>query len=197
MRGRGERGEGTPPQFPFPSAREAGPGGIERSVFGGLQKAHGREEHQHLESCFSAHCRGEGRKGPPPPPQAGLPGPRRGGEGPPGPGRGRGGRSDAAGGGEERLGRRRADEEKGRGHGPALRLPRVRPLLEPETGAGDAQGSDPQPVRPRPCPVRGARPQPEVSRDGPRARRGTGTRGAEGSGDHGASCLRAGCQGVG
>lgn len=113
----------------------------------------------------------EGR-GRPPPPQAGLPGPRRGGEGPPGPGRGRGGRSDAAGGGEERLGRRRADEEKGRGHGPALRLPRVRPLLESETRAGDAQGSDALPVRPRPCPVRGARPQLEVSQDGDAGSRG-------------------------
>lgn len=108
---------------------------------------------------------GKAGRGRPPPPRAGLPGPRRNGEGQPGPGKGRGGRSDAAGCGEGRQGRRRADPEEGRGHGPALRLQRVRPLLEPEAGAGGALGSDPRPVRPRPYWVRGARPKLEVSRD--------------------------------
>ena len=103
--------------------------------------------------------------GRPPLPRAGLPGPRRGGQGRPGPGRGRGGRSDAAGGGEGPQGRRRADREKGRGHGPALRLQRVRPLLESEAGAGGAPASNPRHVRPRPDRVTGARPKLEVSRD--------------------------------
>lgn len=129
-----------------------------------------------------SHCPGEGRQGPaspPPPLQAGLPGPRRGGEGQPGPGKGRGGRSDAAGCGEGRQGRRRADREEGRGHGPALRLGRVRPPLEPKAGAGGAPGSDPRAGRPCPGWVRGARLKLEVSRDvGRRAESAAGDRDA-------------------
>lgn len=79
------------------------------------------------------------------------------------------------GGGEGRQGRLRADPEEGRGHGPALRLQRVRPLLEPEAEAEGAPGSDPRPVRPRPHRVGGARPKLEVSRDvGRRAKSAAG-----------------------
>lgn len=166
----------------------AGPGWRKDPRVSGDPKEHGRtKQRQHLEKGLFPHRRGEGRKV-----GAALRRRGRGGPDPAGvgraarPGRGRGGRSDAAVGGEGPEGCRRADREEGRGHGPALRLQRVRPLLESAAGAGGARGSDPRPVGPRPYRVRGVHPRLEVSRDvGGRADRehggGRGRRGAEGS----------------
>lgn len=167
----------------------------------GDPKEHGRTtQRQHLEKGLFPRRRGEGRKV-----EAALRHRGRGCPDPAGvgraarPGRGRGGRSDAAGGGEGPEGCRRADREEGRGHGPALRLQRVRPLLESAAAAGVAWGSDPRPVGPRPYRVRGVHPRLEVSRDvGGRADREhggrRGRRGAEGSGGNGASRLLSGCE---
>lgn len=159
--GDSEVGPGAPPSLPL-----GGPGQGADSC-GGVSGTRERSP-----SCACA-CAGEARG--PPPPRGGAPGTL------PGPGRGRGGRSDAAGRGSRGAGGR-ADREKGRGHGPALRLQRVRPPLEPEAWAGGARGSDPRPGRPRMSRLRGGLRQARGERaGGPRARQGTRGRGDAGA----------------